>query len=255
MRLVLLFLPCLLASAQAPTEVPPRPATTPDELKSGEHLYQIHCAYCHGPEGEGGRGAKLAKTRLRHAPDAPALFRVISSGIPGTEMPRNNLSAHQTWQVVAYVQSLGRVVPQKVSGDAKRGQNLYQTKGNCASCHTISGNGGAVGPDLTEIGARKGVDYLRNALIDPSADVPDGFLEVRLLTKEGSRITGIRLNEDIFSIQLRDLSGNLHSFWKEELRELNKDPGKSPMPSYRRIFTPSELNDILAYLESLQGDQ
>ena len=231
------------------------PPTTPDDLKSGERLFQIHCAYCHGTNGGGGRGANLIKTKLRRAPDDTALFKVIRGGIPGTEMPPNDLSAHQSWQVTAYVRSLGHIARPAVSGDAKRGQILYQTKGTCAACHTIAGHGGPIGPDLTEIGASKGLEYLRAALVDPGAAVPDGFLQVRLVTKDGARITGVRVNEDNSSIQIRDLSGKLHSFWKDELREINKDYGKSPMPGYANVFTPGELDDILAYLESLQGEQ
>jgi cytochrome c oxidase cbb3-type subunit III len=244
-----------MAMGQDSTEVPARPPTTGEDLKIGERLFQIHCAYCHGPDGGGGRGANLAKAKLRHAPDDAALFKVIIRGIPGSEMPPNDLSARQIWQLAGYVQTLAHIPRAKVAGDAKRGKHLYETKGNCAACHTISGYGGAIGPDLTDIGASKGMDYLRLALVDPNADVPDGFLQVRLVVKDRTRINGVRLNEDIFSIQIRDLAGNFRSFWKDELRELNKDTGKSPMPSYRQIFTPDELDDVLAFLESLQGNQ
>lgn len=237
------------------TDVPARPPATAEDLKTGERLFQIHCAYCHGPDGSGGRGANLAKAKLRRAPDDTALFKVILHGIPGSEMPSNDLTANQIWQVVGYVQSLAHIAHPKVAGDATRGKNLYEAKGNCAACHSIAGYGGAIGPDLTGIGDSKGLDYLRRALLDPNADVPDGFLQIRLIPKNGTRITGVRLNEDIFSIQIRDLAGNFHSFWKDQLRELNKDTGKSPMPSYRQTFTPHELDDVLAFLESLQGNQ
>ena len=259
MRLTLLLLPCVLALGQEALEnrqsdVAKPPPTTPEDLKAGERLFQIHCAYCHGTTGGGGRGATLTKTKLRHAPDDPALFKVIRGGIPGTEMPPNDLSARQAWQVTAYVRSLGRIPRPPVSGDPGRGKALYEAKGNCTACHTISGYGGPVGPDLTEIGASKGIDYLRAALLDPGAAVPDGFLQVRVVLKDGASITGVRINEDNSSIQLRDLSGKLHSYWKDELRELHKDFGKSSMPSYRDVFSPRELDDVLAYLESLQGE-
>jgi cytochrome c oxidase cbb3-type subunit 3 len=97
--------------------------------------------------------------------------------------------------------------------------------------------------------------YLRESLINPEAAVPDGFLQVQLVTRTGSRITGVRLNQDTFSIQIRDLSGNFRSFFKTELAELNKLPGKSPMPSYTKVFSASELDDVVAYLDSLRGPQ
>ena len=47
-------------------------------------------------------------------------------------------------------------------------------------------------------------------------------------------------------------SANL-SLLKQDLKELVKEPGKSPMPAYRS-FAPSELDDLVAYLASLRGD-
>ena len=226
--------------------------SSPDDVAEGERLYGVQCAICHGPRGDGGRGANLALPRLRHAPDDTALAGVIRRGIPGTEMPGSALSARQVGQVAAFVRTLGRVRPEPVAGDAARGRSLYQTRGGCAQCHTIAGRGGGIGPDLIDIGARRSPTYLREALLDPEKDVPTGFIQVRVVTREGRRITGVRVNEDTFSVQLRDLSDKVHSFWKHELREIHKDQGKSPMPGYRALFTPAEVEDLVAYLGSLQ---
>lgn len=239
--------------AQAPAEPTPQPPTTPQDLASGERLYRTQCAYCHGPRGEGGRGATLARPRLLHAPDDVALFQIIARGIPDTEMPGHWFTPREIWQIVAFVRTLGREPPQKASGDRARGAKLYSGKGGCIQCHTISGRGGAIGPDLSDIGARRSVAYLRKALINPEAAVPDGFLEVELALPDGRRITGVRLNEDAFSIQIRDLAGDFHSFFKNELAELRELRGKSPMPGYRGLLSASQLDDVIAYLDSLRG--
>ena len=86
-----------------------------------------------------------------------------------------------------------------------------------------------------------------------SAAVPEDFLQVRVTTRDGRRLTGVRLNEDAFSIQLRDLSDQVHSFWKNEIAELSKDHGQSPMPGYGTLLTAAEIDDLVAYLASLQG--
>jgi putative heme-binding domain-containing protein len=237
-----------------------------DDLVEGERLYQIHCAGCHGPKGEGGRGTVLATPTLPRASTEGALINVIARGIPGTEMLASRLEAQQVRQVATWVRALGRQAPQQIAGNAWRGERLYLGKGNCASCHAIKTQGGVSGPDLTEIGLRRGSEYLRKALLDPEAEVPenfsqyrwhtfipDNFLQVRVVTKDGRRINGSRLNEDTFSIQLRDLSGRVRSFSKSELVELRKDWGKSFMPSYRGVFSPEELDDVVAFLLSLRG--
>jgi len=239
--------------AQAPAPPAPRPPTTPEDLLAGERTFRTQCAYCHGPRGDGGRGANLARPKLLHAPDDQALFHVIEDGIPETEMPGHWLPARRIWQLVAFVRILGRTAPEKVSGDPGRGEKLYAGKGGCARCHTIAGRGGALGPDLNDIGSRRSPAYLREALLDPEAALPEGFLQVRLVTMDGRRMTGVRLNEDAFSIQLRDLSDQFHSFWKDELQEIENQPGKSPMPGYSDVFNPRELDDIIAYLASFRG--
>ena len=247
--------PFLLCGYALWAQPAPQQLLTPEDLAAGERMYRTQCASCHGARGEGGRGATLARPRLLHAPDDQAMFNVIAYGIPDTEMPGHWFTDRETRQLVAFVRTLGRVPPQKVTGDAANGQKLYAGKGGCAACHTIGGRGGAIGPDLSEIGASRSLAYLRESLIAPEAAVPDGFLQVQLVTRNGSRITGVRLNEDTFSIQIRDLSGDFRSFFKTELAELNKQPGKSPMPSYTKIFTESELDDVVAYLDSLRGPQ
>jgi putative heme-binding domain-containing protein len=225
---------------------------TSDDLAQGERLFGSQCAYCHGPRGDGGRGANLAVPRLRHAPDEATLVQVISRGIPGTGMPGSALSARQARQVAALVRTLGRVETEALAGDAARGRRVYEGKGACARCHTIAGRGGGLGPDLSDAGARSSPRYLREALLDPEKEVPSGFLQVRVATADGRRITGVRVNEDTFSLQLRDLSDQTHSFWKRELTEIHKDQGKSPMPSYRSLLAPAEVEDLVAYLVSLQ---
>jgi putative heme-binding domain-containing protein len=183
------------------------------------------------------------------------MFDVIAYGIPGSEMPGHWFPDREVWQLVAFVRTLGRVVPLKIAGDGENGEKLYTSKGGCTQCHTIDGKGGAIGPDLTDIGARRSPAYLRESLVKPEAGFPEGFLQVQLLTQNGRRITGVRLNEDTFSIQVRDLSGEFLSFFKSELKELSRMPGKSPMPSYSGVFTASELDDLVAYLDSLRGSQ
>jgi len=243
---------CLLAAAQGPTEPTGQPPVTPEALAAGERIFRTQCAYCHGDRGEGGRGPSLAHPRLVRAPDDLALFNVIARGIPESEMPGFWLTAREIWQVVAFVRTLGQVPVEKISGDPVRGEKLY-AKGGCARCHTIAGRGGAIGPDLTDIGKRRSTAYLRDALANPEAAVPVGFLMVRVASQSGYRGAGVRLNEDAFSIQIRDLSDKFHSFWKSELLDLKKEPGKSPMPGYRAVFTPSEIDDVIVYLQSLDG--
>jgi putative heme-binding domain-containing protein len=237
-------------------------------LAEGERLYQTRCASCHGARGEGDRGSALTVPRLIRASTDADFLKVIAGGIPGTEMPRFAFAEDEAAKIVAWVRHLGRQPPEQVSGDPGRGEQLYATKGECAACHFLRGQGGALGPDLTEIGLRRGAAYLRTALLEPNTHVPkisgaypfssrlvENFLFVRMVTIGGETIAGVRLNEDTFSIQMRDLSGRFHSFYKSELTELHKNWGRSPMPAYGTALSADELDDVVAYLVSLKGEE
>jgi hypothetical protein len=79
-------------------------------------------------------------------------------------------------------------------------------------------------------------------------------LLVELVISSGETIRGIRLNEDTFSIQVKDSSNEFHSFRKADLSELRKMRGKSPMPSYEHSLSAEELTDLVAYLAGLGGN-
>jgi putative heme-binding domain-containing protein len=119
----------------------------------------------------------------------------------------------------------------------------------------IAGEGVAMGPDLSEVGLRRGASFLRKALVDPKTSIPDSYFYVEITTRDNRRVAGFRLSEDTFSVQVRDLNGHLYSFWKDELSEYRKDHTRTPMPSYKTALSDSEREDMVAFLLSLRGAQ
>jgi cytochrome c oxidase cbb3-type subunit III len=237
--------------------------STADDRSAGEALYLQSCAACHGPRGEGGRAPTLAVPQLPRARTVEMIARVIREGLG--EMPRSRLDAAEARQVADWVQSLGRRPVENVPGDAGLGERIFFGKGGCTLCHAIQKKGGgALGPDLSDIGLHRGGAHLRESLLEPGADVPKGrgmyrfdglpqnFLAVRLRTRDGRSIDGVRVNEDTFTIQVRDASA-FHSFLKSELTELHKDWGRSPMPAYGKVLSTEELDALVAFLAAQRG--
>ena len=79
------------------------------------------------------------------------------------------------------------------------------------------------------------------------------FLPVRVVTASGQEVDGLRLNEDGFTIQLRDLENRLHSFRKSEIKIMEKGFARSFMPSFAGVFKPGEIEDLVAFLANLKG--
>jgi putative heme-binding domain-containing protein len=178
---------------------------------------------------------------------------VLEDGIRGTEMPgAGAMSDREIRQTAAYVRSLGKVAIKPVPGDAAHGAEIYRGKGNCAGCHAIRGEGGVEGPDLAGIGDSRSQAFLRESIVNPGAAVPEGYLLVTVVPANGDRVSGVRVNEDSFSIQVRDSAGRSHTFWKKEVTRIDKQMGKSPMPSYQGQLSDGELTDLVAYLASLK---
>ena len=66
-------------------------------------------------------------------------------------------------------------------------------------------------------------------------------------------IRGIRLNEDVFWIHIRDAGGTVHVLQKSDLSKLDRELEATLMPSYGTRFSAAELDDLVAYLASLRG--
>jgi cytochrome c oxidase cbb3-type subunit 3 len=227
-------------------------------LRSGKILFQVNCSRCHGMLGKGGTGSDLSRPYLPRASTDEKLAQVISNGIQGTAMPSMwVLTAHEVKKIVRYVRHIGQGNEEVVTGNAQNGKVLFANS-ICTTCHIVSGEGGSLGPELTKIGLKRGQEYLAQAIAHPGKSKPvdeNGFykfLVVSIKLKSGELIKGIRINEDSFSIQIRDAANFLHSYHKEDILSIRKIEDESLMPGFSDQFSDSDINDIVAYLTTLQ---
>ena len=228
-------------------------AATSSDVAAGQRIFDAQCAWCHGAAGTGGTGPDLHRATLRHAATDRELTTVVRNGIPGTEMPSFAIALTETmaWQTAAYVRSLGRTRTRALPGNPEHGAAVYDANG-CGSCHILRGRGNALGPELTTIGALRGAPHLRDALVKPEAAHPPGYLVVKATTTAGNVVRGIRVNEDVFYVHVRDVRGTVHTLQKSDLSALDRELEATLMPSYARLST-GDLDDLVAYLASLRG--
>jgi len=105
---------------------------------------------------------------------------------------------------------------------------------------------------LSSIGATRTAATLQRALLDPDAALLPINRPVRATLRDGTVVTGRRLNEDTFSVQILDSSERLVSLDRVDIREYAVSK-EALMPSYATVLTDAERADLVAYLSSLKG--
>jgi putative heme-binding domain-containing protein len=223
------------------------------DIERGQRIYGGNCVACHGINGDQVPKVDLRTGRFRSASGDEELARVIAGGIPGTAMPPHKFDRQELTAIVAYVRSMRNDRATAVAaGDAGRGQAVFEGKGQCLSCHRVGERGSRFGPDLTEIGIVRSSERLQRYLLDPTAAMLPMHRSVRAVTRDGKTITGRRLNEDTYSVQLIDREERLVSVIKADLKEYSVIK-ESAMASTRGKLTSEENADLVAYLSTLQG--
>ena len=257
MREVWIFglLAAVLGTAQTPRTNPL--AGDKNAAEGGRTLFRIMCSPCHGIRAEGGRGPDLTLAAFLNGDTDADLYRVIANGVPGTEMPGYGgprLPDEDLWRLVSYVRSVARQAPTNVPGNTQAGEKIFWGKGQCGQCHQVGTRGGKLGPEVTRVGRTRSLAYLREAIVDPSADITPGYNTISVVTREGKTVTGVQRGIDNFSAQFVDVAGNFYSFRKDRVRSLKRE-WQSMMPSYKQSLSETEVTDLLAYLVSLHTEE
>jgi hypothetical protein len=131
------------------------------------------------------------------------------------------------------------------TGDAAAGKLMFVK--HCATCHTHSGEGRRIGPDLTGMAVHPKEELLTN-IIDPSRSVEGNFRVYTVVTEEGQVLTGLLASESRTAIEIVDAEGNKKSLLREEVAELVATP-KSLMPEgFEKQMSPTELTNLLEFL-------
>jgi putative heme-binding domain-containing protein len=231
-------------------------------MAEGQALFRGLCSGCHGGAGRGGKGPDLTDDKWLHGGTDADITRTIQNGVPGTTMKKlgESLKPEQIRHVILYIRGLHRSPSDStwkpyIGGDPQAGRKLFfdlKGKVQCARCHTIGGEGGRIGPGLDRIAARRAPDYIMESILEPSKDIAPEYETVAVATKDGRVITGLRINETNFNIQLREENGRFHSLVKRDLDEV-KVLKKSLMPeNFGEQLTVKELHDLFAYLMTLE---
>lgn len=223
------------------------------EIDRGAALYSSNCEECHA-DGSGVPGVNLRTGQFPAGSTDENIISAIRNGIPGTMMPPHEFAPADLSALLAYVRSLAadHSTPMKM-GDPERGKSLFESH-DCFTCHRVGDKGSYVALNLSDIGLLHPPSYIERALLDPDsslAGTPESG-QLRIVTKQGRVITGRRLNDDTYTIQLMDDRQNLVSLDRSDLRSVT-NVEESPMPSLKGKLTDAQISDLVAYLSTLRS--
>ena len=224
---------------------------TSEAVEAGSRVYTQQCALCHGPTGDTVDGINLRRGIFRTASSDDDLRTVISQGAAEGQMPAFSLSQSELDGVIAYIRA--GFDPEGVAiriGDPARGQALFNGSGQCADCHRVNGIGPRTAPDLSEIGAVRTPAALQRTLLEPENALLPINRPIRIVTRDEEVITGRRLNEDTYTVQVLDSEERLRSLIKADLvrYEISSTPTHEPT-----TLSSDEVADLIGYLLTLRG--
>lgn len=136
--------------------------------------------------------------------------------------------------------------------DFKRGRELFIAV-KCESCHTMKGEGGSFGPDLTQLGTRFSKRDMLEAIIEPSKVISDQYESKVFNLKDGTSILGRLMSEDEkkYVISQNPYAPQItKDILKKDVKNMNRAEVSIMPPGTLNVMSPDELKDIIAYLMS-----
>ena len=119
----------------------------------------------------------------------------------------------------------------------------------CIRCHKIGSTGGGLGPDLSKIASRQTSKKILESLINPQAELAEGYGLLVATLKDGTTISGSIVKSNPKSYALQSAQGKESTLDRSRIAE---EILTSPMPSTGAILSKTEIRDLIAYLSTLK---
>jgi len=135
--------------------------------------------------------------------------------------------------------------------DFDKGRNFYHATA-CATCHVFSGEGGAIGPDLTSVANTYSVRDMLHKLIDPNVGVSDQYAGSIVTKKDGSTVAGMVIETDPDKLIIYGPNPNVEAIEvpRDEVESVRPSPTSPMPPGLINPLNEDELADLIAYLLS-----
>ena len=140
----------------------------------------------------------------------------------------------------------------RAKGDPAHGKEIFLRRElSCSSCHSISGVGGHIGPDLGAVGTAQTLEFIIGSIIYPNREVKEGYMSYEITMKNGDTYQAYLLHEDANHLSIHDIARDRDvTLSKNDV--VSRVQHGSVMPNgLPDTLTQNEFRDLVAYLGSL----
>jgi putative heme-binding domain-containing protein len=146
-----------------------------------------------------------------------------------------------------------RTVAMNRPGNARKGKDLFASAAlRCAVCHKVHGHGGDSGPDLSQVAGKLDRTHLIESVLDPSAQILEGFRTTVVELKDGRLLTGLVSNESAGGFTLSDAENKKHAVAAADVEQRHISPASLMPADLCAALSPADFTDLIAYLDSLR---
>ena len=146
------------------------------------------------------------------------------------------------------IQEVAAIIAAK-PGDPYKGEPLYMAK--CAACHTLFFKGGKIGPDLTSY-QRDDLGTMLVSIIDPNAEIREGFANQLVTTKDGRTLSGFLADQDAGNLVLRGFDGADINLRRDDVVTLTPAGFSLMPPGLLEGMSDEDIQHLFAYLRQSQ---
>ncbi len=137
-------------------------------------------------------------------------------------------------------------------GDAKRGREVFRrAEIACTACHRVGDEGGALGPDLTNLGSAQPIDFIIGAVLEPQREIKEGFETMEIRTQDGRTLNGFRRPADPGEVALLDASTQREVHVKKADVTSEKTLGSLMPTGLLNNLPRQDQRDLFRYLSTL----
>ncbi|MGL4419844.1 MAG: hypothetical protein ACRCZF_04185, partial [Gemmataceae bacterium] len=138
-------------------------------------------------------------------------------------------------------------------GDAAKGREIFINSAAvyCQRCHKVDGQGGEVGPVMNGLGTQKTREYLLESIVNPNAQIAQGYQSVILNLLDGKIVSGVLRSKDAKNYVVVTPENKVLTIPAEDVESSKPDKSAMPEDLYKKL-TKREIRDLVEYLVSLK---